>query len=581
MDSYLLLSGASFIAGWILNWILENSTKNEGKNFQTIFINVAIPACIVDENGIIRWHNGALDENFPQKTKINKEFTEIFHPQKVLGHVEICALGRSWIIEHVEINKKFGIIFTPAKPLDLQWWSDIPYPIGVLDSKGMIKGANAAFKEMLGKNHLNKAIKIWAPKFDFSKASLDRGQEILWHSTNGTAPMLAWVKEYGDRRLVLLENRSEFVKLKNQAQEAHHLQILGQLAGGIIHDFNNLLTAISGFTDLLEPSMPNNEMLNEIRRNTEQAANLSRELLHFVKLKPVETHNTKVSEFVNKLELMLKKLLGERISLEIEANEEGRVNLSETQLEQIILNMALNSKDAMPNGGTFKIKVKEETVDKKLKKTATLEPGKYLILSISDTGGGIPKQHAQKIFSPFFSTKLKGTGLGLSSCLRIIQHAGGSINVQSSRKGTTFEIYLPISEEPKNENKAKIHEEEIKDGKNKVLIFAEDEETIRNLAQKALTQNGYKVYAFGNGKDALKALETIKADGLITDAVLPAMDGIKLAHEAKRLNPKMPVLIVSGYSMEDIENHIPKNVEFLPKPFTLKILKETVQRIFQ
>lgn len=568
------------MCGLLFAYSIKTRKSEALSNFIDIFKQSQLPACVIDINGKVIWYNQELRDHFPKHSKVGSNFSSIFNPRKILGHIEISSVGKSWVLNHVKINKNFGIIFIPEKPLDAHWWQDIPFPIGILTKTGEIEKANTALIALIGKDYSGKDFKNWAPKFDFSEASLNKGQEILWHSDIGASAMLAWVKEYGNKRLVLLENRSEFIKLRNQAQEAQHLQILGQLSGSIVHDFNNLLTAIGGFADLLDTAVPNNEMIMEIKRNTQQASNLAQELLHFVKIKPREKGSVQISNFIKKMQLMLTKLLGENIKISINANEEGFAALSETQLEQIILNMTINSKDAMPEGGLFKIDLKKESIEKKrVAKTFILEPGKYFVLRISDTGEGISKQNISKIFSPFFSTKIKGTGLGLASCMRIIQHIGGAIDVKSSA-GVTFYIYIP---EINNVSIRKNEEEKAFQGPIvlKKLILVEDEATIRNLAEKSLTQEGYQIHAFGDGKEAMEALKKNSYDGLVTDAVLPSIDGIKLAHKAKKLYPKMPILMVSGYSMDDLAAKMPTGVEFLPKPFTLKNLKDKVNKVFQ
>ena len=584
MDYYFLSSLVLSALGII--FISKKSIKNKNQEemvFKENFENFNLPACVVDSKGEVIWYNNAVSHHFPEKAKLKKSFSYLFHPQKILGHVEVSHKEKSWVLNHISFNNSFGIIFAPTKPLDLQWWADIPYPIGTVNEAGELESANNAFKEILNDDFKNKNIKKWAPKFSLKKASLKNGQEVLWHSDESTTPMLAWVKDYGSKKVILLENRSEFIKLRNQAQEAQHLQTLGQLSGGIIHDFNNLLTAIRGFTDLLEDTIPENEMIEEIKRNTEQASNLAKELLHFVKIKPSEEQNSNPKEFLKKIMTMMIKLMGEKITVEFEANSNENVALSETQLEQIILNMGINAKDAMPDGGKLKISINEEEVSKeKAKKSKSLSSGKYVVLEVKDSGSGISKENITKIFSPFFSTKAKGTGLGLASCMRIVHHISGSIEVNSTKKGSTFKIYLPALKAEKkvikSEKKALKDKVEVKS--NKKIVLVEDEESIRNLGEKVLIKAGYEVLSFANGEDALNCIKKIKVDGLITDAVLPGLDGIKLVNEVQKMFPDLPILMVSGYSIEDIENHIPESINFMPKPFTLKNLVEKASSLF-
>lgn len=547
--------------------------------FQITFQNLQSPICIINKKGMIIWKNQKFINKFHD---CPADFELTFKPKKILQHIQVVYAQNAWILEHIKVGKNFAIVFQSIKKETLNWWDTLPFPIGILNKENHIEKGNVSLRTLIGVNSGN--ILEFAQQFNIEQATSDVGQELIWRSKLGVIPIITWVKNYGDDKILILENRTEFIKLKNQAQEAQHLQIMGQLTCGIIHDFNNLLTAISGFSELLESSLPDNEMLNEIKRNTTQAANLAKELLNFVKAKTAENNLVEPAKFLISRKTMLQKLLGEKIKLEVRAseNERGLIDLSETQMEQIILNMALNGKDAMLNGGHLKIILTKNTLNAAtVLHNNTLEPGKYFVIEISDTGSGIPKENINKIFAPFFSTKQKGTGLGLASCMRIVEHSGGSIDFKTSAAGTSFYIFIPVSTQTQitiAEEKNTISNQTFAP---KVLILAEDEEVIRNLMQKTLTQAGYVIHAYSDGLEALKELKEKKADGLITDAILPGMDGINLTNKIQKTMPELPILIVSGYSIQDLSYNLPKNVHYLEKPFTLKVLKEKVNSIFQ
>jgi|GEM_PF-3551487 len=604
----LLLSITIFCA---LALIYIITRKDPNALFKNAFNNLKMPVCLIDKQNKIIWQNQVFHHEF--HIQHNVLFDDAFSPKHILDQMQVSNANGSWALKHVKISHGFGIIFQPMKKESINWWESIPFPIGILNEKNEIEECNVSLKNILSHNVINKSILDFAPQFNMKQAQQVAGQELVWHCKMGILPVVTWIKPYGDKKLLILENRAEFIKMKNKAQEAQHLQIMGQLACSIIHDFNNLLTAISGFSEALQDSMPKNELIAEIKRNTEQAADLAKELLNFVKRKPSEHQTCELATFLKSRVTMLQKLLGSRIKLEIKAEHDGWVELSQTQLEQIILNMAINSKDAMGytlnEDGEYqpddKMKVNSFTITQSKKKIAQkvkingtqIEPGDYFIIEIADTGKGIKKENIAKIFSPFFTTKQKGTGLGLASCLRIIQHAGGTIDFITGELGTKFIIYLPIVDankkdpavaeiQPATKKKTLAQKMQETDTRKINIMLVEDEEVIRNLAQKALVQEGYNVYAYASGNEALDAMiKNPNINILITDAVLPGIDGIVLAGKVQQLNAKTRTLVVSGYSYQDLAPNMaanlpnPKMAEYLGKPFTLKILKEKVAQL--
>jgi len=410
----------------------------EKEEFTMHFQSFFLPVCLINNSGKILWCNKTFIAKFDNLK--NFYFKETFNPEKIMDEVIATKNNTSWKLQHINIKKNFAVIFSKIKEDEIKWWNDLPFPTALINKNNEIEEANSNFNKLIDTyKNLSQLIK------NFGKAK--SGKELLWQTKAGLAPILTWIKPYKDQKIIFLENRIEIIKLKNQAQESQHLQVLGQLSCNIIHDFNNLLTAIYGFTEILETSIPNNEMLIEIKRNAKQASSLAKELLNFVKEKPNELKIVNPGEFLKKSQKMLQKLLTENVNLEIIVETNKLIEISETELEQIILNMVLNSKDAIKDQGKLSIHLSKKTFKDatKINSISSLEKGDYIIIKIQDTGSGISKENINKVFTAFFSTKQKGSGIGLSSCLRIIQHAGGGIDLKSSTKGTTFIIYLPVS----------------------------------------------------------------------------------------------------------------------------------------
>lgn len=570
-------------------------THQQEKVFQTALLNIKLPTCIINEKGIIEWTNLYFQEEFKNLHNKHQTFEELFNIKNMFNQCFVLENGKIWKLEYFNIDENFGIIFKPARKEPINWWNNLPFPVGILNQNMEIESANLSLQSILGDDYESKTLIELAPEFDLKQAQHINGQELLWHSKVGIIPVTTWVHVYDDKYVLILENKIEFIKLKNKAQEAQHLQIMGQFASSIIHDFNNLLMAISGLSDSLESIIPKNETLNLIKENTHHASNLANELLNFVKNKERESQVCDAAQFLNSRLGMLQKMLGSQIEIEISAKYDGLIELSPTQLEQIILNMAINSKDAMIQSGNkknkFKITQKKVKFLEKTKiRSAWLEPGAYFAIEISDNGEGIDADNIKKIFSPFFSTKEKGVGLGLASSLQIVQHAGGTIDFSTSNLGTKFIIYLPIKAQVREKEQTKILAQSVEthNQADTDIIFAEDEEVILSLAKKALMQEKYIVSGHSCGQDALNAMkENPKTKVLITDAMLPDIDGITLAQKAQQINKEIKIIIISGYSYDSLWPNIKQqldninNVYYLGKPFTLKTLKMKINQIME
>ena len=394
--------------------------------------------------------------------------------------------------------------------------------------------------------------------------------------------------------LLLLKDNSEEAKLKRQVAQATKMQAVGQLAGGVAHDFNNILTAIIGHCDLIlmrhTPGDSDYDDIQQIKSNSNRAAGLTRQLLAFSRQQTLRPQVLQLPDVVSEVSHLLKRLLGETVQLVVKHGRDvGPVRADPGQLEQVIVNLAVNARDAMAGGGGGTLTIHSYAV--KSEQVADLGSdilpvADYSAMSIGDTGTGIAPAVLGKVFEPFFTTKEvgKGTGLGLSTVYGIVKQSGGYIFADSKvGEGTRFTIYLPVHRVEDTARLAKPAKPVSKDqelwGTGTVLLV-EDEPMVRTVAERALTRHGYKVLTANNGEEALELLgktdETIAL--LISDVVMPLMDGPTMVREARKEFPTLPILFMSGYAEEQLRKSIDiANVAFLPKPFSVQELAEAVR----
>ena len=389
-------------------------------------------------------------------------------------------------------------------------------------------------------------------------------------------------KGLGDAVALLgLKDDSEESKLKRQVAQATKMQAVGQLAGGVAHDFNNILTAIIGHCDLVTmrhtPGDSDYDDIQQIKHYSNRAAALTRQLLAFSRQQTLRPQILQLPSVISEVSNLLGRLLGETIRLDVRHGRNlGLVRADPGQLEQVIVNLAVNARDAMPNGGVLTLQTYAvSAAEVRRMRNDILPVADYTALSVTDTGGGIPDEIIGKIFEPFFTTKEvgKGTGLGLSTVYGIVKQTDGFIFADSGFGGTRFVIYLPVHDAPGPVDPVapvKI------DGGGDVwgtgtILLVEDEAMVRAVAERALIRQGYRVLTAANGAEALEILtdgETI--DLLVSDVVMPVMDGPTLVREARRRFPDLRILFISGYAEEHLRSSIDiDHVEFLAKPFSV------------
>ncbi|GFE64284.1 ATP-binding protein [Litoreibacter roseus] len=392
--------------------------------------------------------------------------------------------------------------------------------------------------------------------------------------------------------LAMISDATELKTLEAQFVQSQKMQAIGQLAGGVAHDFNNLLTAISGHCDLLmlrhDPGDPDFGDLEQINQNANRAASLVGQLLAFSRKQNLQLEILDMRDTLADLTHLLNRLVGAQIQLTLSHDPQlMSVRADRRQLEQVLMNLVVNARDAMEGGGEINIETRNMKLQSELTRDrAVVPPGEYVLVKVSDNGCGIPQDKLNKIFEPFFTTKRtgKGTGLGLSTAYGIVKQSGGFIFVDSEvGKGTAFTIYFPTSQLPVQEDVAK---EEVPVRMDPVpaegvVLLVEDEAPVRAFASRALKLRGYSVLEADCAEEALSMLEDsdLIVDVVVTDVVMPGMDGPTWVRMAREARPDMKVVFVSGYTEGNFgENQeILPNTVFLPKPFSLNELTSTVQ----
>ncbi|GAA4014307.1 ATP-binding protein [Sphingomonas swuensis] len=511
-----------------------------------------------------------------------------------------------------------SLLFTTAEnpslsePASLQALLDLlPLGLALVDRDGRFLTSNKSFRRAaaLGEDSLpafpsdlvvkeDKAAVADAVRRN-SRGPAMSGDLAVRLSHNPGEPValtIAGLRNLGEASvLLLLKDNSEEAKLKRQVAQATKMQAVGQLAGGVAHDFNNILTAIIGHCDLMAmrhtPGDSDYEDIQQIKSNSNRAAGLTRQLLAFSRQQTLRPQVLQLPDVVSEVSHLLKRLLGETVTLTVKHGRElGAVRADPGQLEQVIVNLAVNARDAMAatGGGTLTIQTYSIRSDQVAELGSDILPiDDYTALSISDTGCGIPPAVLGKIFEPFFTTKEvgKGTGLGLSTVYGIVKQSGGFIFAASKvGEGTTFVIYLPVYREEGAAAATRVvapppkAEETWGTG---TVLLVEDEPMVRTVAERALTRQGYTVLTANNGEEALEIVgrgEPI--DLLISDVVMPIMDGPTMVREARKTRPELPILFMSGYAEEQLRKSIDiDNVAFLPKPFSVQELSEAARKV--
>jgi PAS domain S-box-containing protein len=446
-----------------------------------------------------------------------------------------------------------------------------------------------------------------APEF------IDKARQMLVRKLAGesvTAYELELVSKSGRRMAVEVNSRlvfhdgvpvgvqgiardvTERKQLEEQLRQSQKLEAIGQLAGGVAHDFNNLLTVIGGYSDLVLQRLPESSPLlasvTEIKKAGDRASALTRQLLAFSRKQMLQPSVLDLNSVVSSLERMLRRLIGENIDLvTITAPDLGQVKADPGQLDQVIINLIVNARDAMPAGGKLTVQTANVELGEEYSQNhLPCVPGNYIMLAVTDTGTGMDAETQSRIFEPFFTTKPagKGTGLGLSTAYGIVKQSGGNIWVYSEvGKGTIFRIYLPRVDEPADESEVAGKCVQPPPRGSETILLVEDEEQVRQIAQQILTSLGYNVLTATNGQEALAIAQGYPKDIdlTITDVVMPQLGGRELIERLALLRPEMKVLYMSGYTNDAIVRHglLAEQLQFIQKPFSADGLARKIRNV--
>jgi two-component system cell cycle sensor histidine kinase/response regulator CckA len=380
--------------------------------------------------------------------------------------------------------------------------------------------------------------------------------------------------------------------LEDQLRQAQKMEAVGMLAGGVAHDFNNLLTIITGYSQLILNNLGsedcNRHSVEQIMKASERAAALTKQLLAFSRRQVLQPKVLDLNKLVGSLGAMLQRLIGEDVDLRLVLPPDlGRVSADPGQIEQVLMNLVVNARDAMPKGGVLTVETANVHLDNNYAgRHITVKPGAYILLAVSDTGAGMDAATQARLFEPFFTTKGsgKGTGLGLSTVFGIVKQSGGSVEVYSEPgRGTSVKVYLPRIDQPVSI--------ELDNGKKRLargsetILLVEDDEMVRTLVRETLQREGYKILDAPGPLEAKKISEQFKAtiQLMITDVVMPKVSGRELAEQLTRRRPDMKVLYMSGYTDNAVLNSgiLQKEVAFLQKPFTPGTLTEKVRDVLE
>jgi two-component system, cell cycle sensor histidine kinase and response regulator CckA len=477
---------------------------------------------------------------------------------------------------------------------------------------GRFLDVNPALINMLGYESVEDLLKRNARREIFvSPQELDRMAEDYRRTGSLTGVEVQWRRK--DARVIIVrlsgcaaistdepeevleliaEDITDRRQLEEQLRQAQKMDAVGRLAGGVAHDFNNLLMVINGYTEVLleqlEKGSSMHHKVQSIQQAADRAATLTRQLLAFSRKQLLELKVVDVNTIVGDMERLLRPLIGENIELVTRlSSQTGRTRADAGQLEQVIMNLVVNAKDAMPEGGKLSLQTADVTVRPEFSEHRFIHPGRYAVISVSDTGHGMDEETQSRIFEPFFTTKEKGkgTGLGLSTVYGIVKQSSGYVFAQSEPgAGTTFYVYLPRVEDSAEElSPAKSHQNEA--GGCETVLLVEDEESVRELVRVTLASRGYKVLEAENGECGLRIAEEFKQhiDILITDVVMPGIGGRELAKTLLSLRPDISVLYLSGYTEDAVvaPGALGPGTAFLQKPFTLQNLAKKVREVLR
>jgi two-component system, cell cycle sensor histidine kinase and response regulator CckA len=525
-----------------------------------------------------------------------------------------AALRTNSVLRDLAPERARDEALRPARERFQRFFEIAPVGIALIDQQARFKETNRALEVLL--NDARERV-IGRDLFDFIADDAHRDAQARLASVSdgevSDRPLEIRLKGSNEKTVALFVSRLEtadgvlaglilyFIdlteqkKLEVQFAQSQKMQAVGQLAGGVAHDFNNLLTAMIGFCDLLllrfRPGDQSFLDIMQIKQNANRAANLVRQLLAFSRQQTLQPRVIQIGEVLSELSHLLNRLLGENVELKmIHGRDLGPVRVDQGQLEQVIINLAVNARDAMPNGGTLTIRTLNMESKQPVQRELDIMPvGAYVLIEVTDDGVGIPREIISRIFEPFFSTKEvgSGTGLGLSTVYGIVKQTGGFIFVESVvGSGTKFSIYLPRHQQ--TEMVGKVRGEVVAEAQADLtgtgtVLLVEDEDPVRMFSARALRNKGYTVREARSAEAAIKIIEEGEEtiDLIVTDVVMPRMDGPTMIKVIREKLPDVKVIFISGYTEDTFRRRLDneQDIHFLPKPFSLKQLATKVKEI--
>ncbi|MFG6563449.1 ATP-binding protein [Sulfitobacter sp. 1A13421] len=597
-----------------LLWRIESVATREGP--RSTHESMALPMVMLGRGGAILFMNEAARILVGERVKsLDRLFNSLPLTPGTVTEIATAEGNRQVLVAEVEAgaNRRALYLLPPAEgaasPNELGWetFQDLPVPMIKLRPDGTVLAFNRMAGKLLGVSlrrdtHLShlmeglgRSISDWlqdslagrlVQKSEFLRLTRTDQEVFVQVSLNR-------ISEAGEAALIaVLQDATELKSLEAQFVQSQKMQAIGQLAGGVAHDFNNLLTAISGHCDLLllrhDQGDPDFSDLVQINQNANRAAALVGQLLAFSRKQTLRPETLDMRDTLADLTHLLNRLVGEKVTLTLSHDPVlAPIRADKRQLEQVLMNLVVNARDAMPAGGEIRIVTEVTSLDQPLERDRVSVPaGRYVTVQVHDDGTGIPKDKLQKVFEPFFTTKRtgEGTGLGLSTAYGIVKQTGGFIFIDSELgRGTCFTLYFPVLEgqptavakkPPASPDQSPLQRS---DG---VILLVEDEAPVRAFASRALRLRGYTVLEAESAEAALKMLEDkdLDIDVFVTDVVMPGMDGPSWVRQALKQRPDVRVVFVSGYAEDNFgqeQSKIPNSV-FLPKPFSLTDLTTTV-----
>jgi two-component system cell cycle sensor histidine kinase/response regulator CckA len=565
-------------------------------------------------------------------------------PLPVRLYHKVAFAGAPGASRTLVLNRSGGEEADPLRAAEvrfMRFFNNTPMAIATIDRQSQIVRTNALFARMFqallkGEASLARGRSIRSVIAERDAPALDEALTAAWHGRGDIAPIDAAFAGEGERWgrfyvtpveeaerdseaaiVYAIETTGQRV-LQRQLDQSQKMDSVGKLAGGIAHDFNNVLSSIMMATDFLltkhpSPSDPSFQDIDQIKQDANRAASLVRQLLAFSRRQTLRPQVLDLGDSLSDLTMLLRRLIGERVTLDYVPPGRGLwpVKADLSQFEQVIVNLAVNARDAMPDGGKLTLRTSNVTAEQSRGFALKgMPPGEYVLVEVTDTGTGIPPEIIDQVFEPFFSTKEvgKGTGLGLSTVYGIVKQTGGFVYPDSIvGKGTTFRIFLPrhvpVAEEPApadspvpaGASMANAGTAEAKSGEaakptrvpddtgQGTILLVEDEAGLRGLNARGLVSRGYTVLQAANGTEAIEAFDRHggKVDLVVSDVVMPEMDGPTLLTELRRRDADVKIVFVSGYAEEAFEKHLPEGEKysFLAKPFTLKQLIGAVKEM--